>query len=136
MPKKKPTTVRQKVRGFLRSRVNPLLRRAREAIAGKPSTDQSPMILFDRGQEAGEWQKPSADEWLETGRWATGFSSNVGRIRYDFDRETLFVEFHGGSVYAYYSVPAAIAKGMYNAPSLGKWVWRKLRDKYAYTRIH
>jgi hypothetical protein len=41
-----------------------------------------------------------------------------------------------GSIYEYYAVPAAVYWYFRAAPSKGKFVWRWLRDRYAYARIN
>ena len=75
------------------------------------------------------------DQWLMTGDWQDVTSSNVSSIRYLVDQEQLEVQFHGGSVYAYYGVTADIAEGMFNASSHGRYVWTHLRDQYSYQRL-
>jgi hypothetical protein len=79
--------------------------------------------------------------WLESGRWVNVSSSNVHSIRYDQAMAILFVRFQNdqggpGAEYAYYNVPRRIAKGMFNAGSMGKYVWSHLRDKYSYARLN
>lgn len=76
-----------------------------------------------------------ADAWADTKSWVAGESSNVAGLRYDGDSQELYVEFKGHTIYAYYGVGEEVAKGMFNAASLGKYVWSHLRGKYAYKRI-
>lgn len=77
----------------------------------------------------------TADEWVENPVWVNVASSNVAGISYDKENKNLFVEFSKGSVYVYYGVPKAIAKDMFLANSMGKFVHRYLKNKYAYRQI-
>lgn len=76
-----------------------------------------------------------ATDWAETGVWVRVKSSNVQSISYQKSFEYLYVEFRGGSVYRYDNVPLRVAKNMFRAGSMGKYVWRKLRDQYPYQKI-
>jgi hypothetical protein len=81
----------------------------------------------------------NASAWIRTGKWVNVRSSNVKSIQYDFVTKTLHVEFKdkagGGRVYAYWNVPQFTAKAMFNSPSMGKFVWKRLRGKYSYTPL-
>jgi hypothetical protein len=44
----------------------------------------------------------------------------------------LFVKFLDGSTYVYHDVPLAVAVGMVQTDSPGRYVWNKLRDVYRY----
>lgn len=48
-------------------------------------------------------------------------SSNLRAVGYDPDTRRLQVEFHNGSVYEYYSVPASIHTGLMSAASHGSY---------------
>lgn len=74
----------------------------------------------------------SATEFVTSGRWVLVKSSNVKRIMYDRHQQRLVVEFLNGGVYEYLGVARRIAREMYTASSMGRYVWRRLRDKYAY----
>lgn len=59
----------------------------------------------------------------------TGFSSsNIDGMSYDSDKEQLWIRFKDGTVYTYYDVPLAIAKGIYRAGSKGRYFWKKIRN--------
>lgn len=82
-----------------------------------------------------------ADEWSSNGQWVGVASSNVFGIKYDLQKSLLFVQFKdqysraGGSVYVYYNVAPMVAKSMFEASSMGKFVWYKLRGRYSYARL-
>ena len=73
-----------------------------------------------------------ADEWVATGKWARVKSTNVRYIKYDKKEKILSVQFKNGMVYPYKQVPVRTAKDMYNASSMGRYVWRRLRDVYSF----
>lgn len=79
-----------------------------------------------------------AGEWTKVPRWVRVVSSNVARIKYDRLREVLHVEFKGSppSEYVYIGVDQKTAAAMFNAPSLGRFVHRRLKGKYPYKRIN
>lgn len=97
-----------------------------------------------RAPKAGTGQAPKvkathqidAYGWAESGRWVTVKSSNVAGIAYRLSEKRLFVEFKDGSVYAYENVAESVAKGMFSAGSMGKYVWSHLRDRYSYHKVH
>lgn len=62
-------------------------------------------------------------------------SSNVVSVGYDKNSKTLEVEFRTGRVYQYAGVHANTARAFLVAPSKGKYVWRRVRDKYSYVRV-
>lgn len=80
---------------------------------------------------------------LVPGKWYKVASSNVRQIRWVARSKSrplttpadLYVWFHSGAVYAYERVPWSVFLAMYNAPSKGRFVWRKLRDRYATRRV-
>lgn len=74
-------------------------------------------------------------DWIELEEWVDVESSNVAKIRYEGPTQTLLVTFRHGGIYAYTPVSKALAKQMYKAPSLGRFVWRKLRDKVPFTKV-
>lgn len=78
----------------------------------------------------------TADDWVQTGRWVNVKSSNVKAIRYDRINKKLFVQFKDSRVYWYMGIQTRTAKDMFGAASLGKFVWRRLRDKYPYGIHH
>jgi len=57
-------------------------------------------------------------------------SSNIKSIGYDEETKVLEVEFHDGSVYQYYSVPASVHQGLMAAASHGNYFHNHIRDEY------
>lgn len=82
-----------------------------------------------------------AAAWVRSGKEVRVKSSNVYSIRYQTAGGQLFVAFRRykstakGPTYRYSNVPTRVAKEMYDAPSMGKFVWRRLRDKYPYSIV-
>ena len=62
-------------------------------------------------------------------------SSNVFSIRYDKPNHRLWVRFRNGALYKYDRVSLQTAQSMFSAPSMGKFVWRRLRGRYPYSRV-
>lgn len=79
--------------------------------------------------------KPSAEAWSEGGDWAVVSSSNVKAIRYDLEARDLYVQFLDGSVYRYKQVAPDKARRMYEAKSMGKFVWAELRELHGYEKV-
>ena len=86
------------------------------------------------------------EDWAEGGKWVLVSSSNVHAIRYDMENRILYVQFGGKklkkggyskiSTYRYYSVPAPIAKGLFMAPSIGKYLhYRIKKEGYAVDQV-
>lgn len=62
-------------------------------------------------------------------------SSNVAAVGYDEATHTLEVEFHGGSVYQYSTVPASVHSDLMAAASPGKYLFANIKGKYPYKRV-
>lgn len=62
-------------------------------------------------------------------------SSNVESIGYDESTEILFVRFLNGSVYQYMNVPLIVFEQLLNAPSVGSFMHRNIKEVYPYNRI-
>lgn len=62
-------------------------------------------------------------------------SSNVAAIGYDLDSATLEVEFHNGSVYQYFDVPAIVHVEFMQAESPGRFLHAQIRGVYRYARV-
>ena len=62
-------------------------------------------------------------------------SSNVAFVGYDNDTQTLYVGFLNGSTYIYKNVPYGEYIGLLNAPSVGSYLHRYIKNAYAYERI-
>ena len=62
-------------------------------------------------------------------------SSNIGSVGYDAQSNTLEVEFNDGSVYQYFSVPAAEHQGLMAAGSHGQYLASNIKGTYRYERL-
>ena len=62
-------------------------------------------------------------------------SSNVGAIGYDEESETLYVSFLNNSMYIYKGVPIIEFEGLKNAPSIGSYLHRNIKNLFPYERI-
>ena len=59
-------------------------------------------------------------------------SSNLAQVGYDFESNTLEIEFHSGGVYQYFDVPEVVYTGLMNASSHGKYFHRNIKNNYHY----
>lgn len=62
-------------------------------------------------------------------------SSNLKSIGYDCERLLLEIEFHGGSIYEYQGVPEHIYSQLMEAPSMGSFFHKFIKDRYPCSRI-
>lgn len=62
-------------------------------------------------------------------------SSNVDSIGYNDDTQELCVRFLNNSLYVYKNVPKIEYEGLENAPSIGSYIHRNLKNVYPYERI-
>lgn len=62
-------------------------------------------------------------------------SSAISSVGYDERRSVLEVEFSSGAVYDYLDVPPKVWKGLLRAPSKGKFVSSRIRDRYPFVRL-
>jgi len=62
-------------------------------------------------------------------------SSNINRVGYNPASETLFVEFHGGRLYAYDGVPAKVYREFEAASSLGQFLNLIIKPGYSFRQI-
>jgi len=62
-------------------------------------------------------------------------SSNVKEIGYDGVNKTLYIKFLNNSLYIYNGVPINKFEGLKNAPSIGSYLHRNIKDCYSYRRI-
>lgn len=65
-------------------------------------------------------------------------SSNVAKVGWDEVEAgvgTLFVLFHNGGFYMYRKVPQDVAVELVNAPSIGQYLARHVRDVYKYDQL-
>lgn len=68
----------------------------------------------------------NADEWVKSGKWVWVKSSWVKGIMFDYDKKSLYVEYHDNAVCKYDHISIARAKSMFTAGSMGKFVHRWL----------
>ena len=62
-------------------------------------------------------------------------SSNVGAIGYDEVNQMLYVSFLNNSLYVYKGVPIIEFEGLKNAPSVGSYLHRNIKNLYPYERV-
>ena len=62
-------------------------------------------------------------------------SSNVESIGYDEQQQMLYVRFLNGALYIYKGVNAYEFEGLRDAPSIGSYLHRNVRNVYPYERI-
>jgi len=62
-------------------------------------------------------------------------SSNVDAIGYDEANQTLHIRFLNNSVYIYKGVPIGEFEGLRNAPSIGSYLHRNIKNLYPYEKI-
>lgn len=77
----------------------------------------------------------SAAQWVRLKVWARVESSNVARILYEEDLQELHVEFSNGSIYTYHQVPDNVAADFFNTDSMGRFVHKRLKGVYGYTKL-
>lgn len=61
-------------------------------------------------------------------------STVIRNYRYDMARGRLDIEFVSGEAYSYFDVPEAVATGLKDAFSKGRYFQRHIRDRFAYRR--
>jgi hypothetical protein len=61
-------------------------------------------------------------------------SSAISSVGYDERSSILEVEFQSGAVYDYLNVPPKVYKALLKAPSKGRFVSRRIRDRYPFIR--
>lgn len=61
-------------------------------------------------------------------------SSNVDSVGYDEEQKILYVRFLDGSLYVYKGVNTYEYDGLLNAPSVGSYLHRNIRNVYPYER--
>lgn len=62
-------------------------------------------------------------------------SSNVDSVGYNEEQQILYVRFLNGSLYIYKGVNTYEYDGLLNAPSVGSYLHRNIRNAYPYERI-
>lgn len=61
-------------------------------------------------------------------------SSNIDQVGYEEDQRELHVVFKSGSHYVYYDVPAETFQQLVDAPSLGSFLNRELKNVYQFSK--
>lgn len=67
--------------------------------------------------------------------WVGVSSSNVSSVGYSPDFQRLWVRFHSGSVYCYFSVPESVYSGLVSAGSVGGYLARHVKNVFGYSRV-
>ena len=67
--------------------------------------------------------------------WIPLSSSNLSRIRYDENTNTLEIEFQGGRIYQYFDVPVQIFEGLKSASSHGQFFSENIKGHFRYARV-
>jgi hypothetical protein len=62
-------------------------------------------------------------------------SSNVTSVGYEDSTQTLYVQFHSGTMYIYKGVPRYEYEGLLNASSVGSYLHRNIKNIFPYERI-
>ncbi len=57
-------------------------------------------------------------------------SSNIDKVGYDEEKQELQIEFKGGGLYAYDSVPQFEYQDLLDAKSIGGHFHKKIKDKF------
>ena len=61
-------------------------------------------------------------------------SSAISSVGYDERSSVLEVEFRSGAVYDYFDVPPKVWKALLGAPSKGRFMTRRIRDRFPFVR--
>jgi len=62
-------------------------------------------------------------------------SSVIRALGYDDRSKVLEVEFHTNRIYQYFGVPLAVYDDLLNAPSIGEFYNRQIRNEYDFLEI-
>lgn len=62
-------------------------------------------------------------------------SSNISSIGYDETSQTLEIQFHSGGIYQYFGVPEYVHIELLQAPSIGSYFARNIRNVYGYQQV-
>ncbi len=62
-------------------------------------------------------------------------SSNIAEIGYDDSSQLLYVRFLNSTLYVYKNVPDVEFQSFKNAPSLGSYLNRSIKNSYPYERL-
>lgn len=67
--------------------------------------------------------------------WISVVSSNISRVRYDENTQTLEIEFVGGNVYQYFDVPKVVFDEIISSGSVGKYFHSQIKGHFRYVRV-
>lgn len=67
--------------------------------------------------------------------WQAVSSSNVEKIGYDKDTQTLGLEFKNSSIYEYPNVPESVFLELQQADSVGKYVNSNIKYTYSFRKV-
>lgn len=62
-------------------------------------------------------------------------SSNLSRVGYDEQTNTLYIEFHSGGTYCYFNVPSSVFNDLMQAPSHGVYFHRHIKNWYNWRKL-
>lgn len=62
-------------------------------------------------------------------------SSNIRTIGYDNNRQTLEIEFVGGTVFQYFDVPEGTYQGIISSSSVGRYFQDNVKKRYSYIKL-
>lgn len=62
-------------------------------------------------------------------------STAISDIRYEDERQKLFVRFEGGDEYVYVGVPGEVHRSFVAADSKGRFFVSEIRDRFPYNRL-
>lgn len=62
-------------------------------------------------------------------------STAIEDIRYEREREKLYVRFRDGDEYVYVGVPGEVHRSFVDADSKGRFFAYEIRDKYPYNKL-
>ncbi|MDO9224237.1 MAG: KTSC domain-containing protein [Caulobacter sp.] len=63
-------------------------------------------------------------------------STAISDIRYEDDRQKLFVRFEGGGEFVYVGVPGELHRSLMEAESRGRFFTDRIRDRFPYNRLN
>ena len=85
--------------------------------------------------EKADYEAPVQDVQEITLTFVPVESSNIGAVGYNPLSKTLGVKFLFGATYYYYDVPEKVYMDMVSAESVGKFLHRSIKGKYAYGKL-
>ena len=68
-----------------------------------------------------------ADEWWNDNAWHYVSSSNITAFKYSARERALWINFHGGRIYKYFSIGEGMAEELASASSPGQWFHANLK---------